>query len=393
MSIKKILSVLLTVLLICSLTITAFAADQQVGGANWMSTVDGNKKITSINIPGTHDSATRNNSIALISTTQNLSIMQQLNAGVRYLDIRAKKTNNNYISVHGISNNKTSYGVLSQNLTIGDIIKECKDFLYNNPGETILFKLKEDSGNAKEAFYTDFYKKYIADDKDAWFTENRIPTLDEVRGKIVLLRHASLDYTLFNDTNSGIDFGDYPYIEEKEVGNFKTEYMATSCFYEIIDAFEDVDEFIEVDDEWYHAMKMPFSFGKMLVEDAYQLSPKKKIQAIEMFLDGEYENDDTCFNICNTNSSDSSYPEKNAVIINEFLSDYEFVADKKYGVMCMDFVTHELAEKVYMTNIGSMINEPNKPVEVGSFYAGFGLWGEQIKKINDFILRICLLFK
>ena len=41
----------------------------------------------------------------------------------------------------------------------------------------------------------DIIAEIISEDESKWFTENRIPTLDEVRGKIVLVnRYSSYQY-------------------------------------------------------------------------------------------------------------------------------------------------------------------------------------------------------
>ncbi|MCM1544302.1 MAG: hypothetical protein NC110_03285 [Ruminococcus sp.] len=125
---------------------------------------------------------------------------------------------------------------------------------------------------------------------------------------------------------------------------------------------------------------MPFTFATMYVEDEYKLSPKKKVEAVKLFLDADYENDDTCFLICNTSSSDGGFPEKNAVLINEFLESYSFISGKKYGIICMDFVTQSLAEKVYMTNVDNMINEPNEPVAGNSVYSSFVSWADSSER-------------
>ena len=67
------------------------ATEHGVGGNGWMSKIDGETPITAINIPGTHDSATEYVSFAFVSRTQALSIAEQLEAGVRYFDMRFEK--------------------------------------------------------------------------------------------------------------------------------------------------------------------------------------------------------------------------------------------------------------------------------------------------------------
>jgi len=58
--------------------------------AKWMSLLDRKLKINEINIPGTHDSGTYNVAIVKspIAQTQYLNIKEQLENGIKYLDIR-----------------------------------------------------------------------------------------------------------------------------------------------------------------------------------------------------------------------------------------------------------------------------------------------------------------
>ena len=57
---------------------------------NWMSLLDENLRLNQVSIPGTHDSGTHY--VAFIKSihakTQSLNIKEQLEHGIRYLDIR-----------------------------------------------------------------------------------------------------------------------------------------------------------------------------------------------------------------------------------------------------------------------------------------------------------------
>ncbi len=61
--------------------------------ANWMAKLDGSQLISAFSIPGTHDSATYDfDNIPVPSArTQRMSIVEQLNKGIRYFDIRCDK--------------------------------------------------------------------------------------------------------------------------------------------------------------------------------------------------------------------------------------------------------------------------------------------------------------
>jgi 1-phosphatidylinositol phosphodiesterase len=106
-----------------------------------MSYLSDNIEIRRISIPGTHDSATYNYRLTSfgilrdLTLTQSLSIAQQLNSGIRFLDIRCRHVSNEFIIYHGFVN---------LNLNFDQIIQYARDFLQYNPTETILMRIKEE---------------------------------------------------------------------------------------------------------------------------------------------------------------------------------------------------------------------------------------------------------
>ena len=100
-------------------------------------------------MPGTHDSATKYVRFKPICNTQNLTIEEQLQIGVRYLDMRFElKDGRKLVAVHSIADCKKERGLNSADLIAADTVNMCESFLKENPGETILFQLKEDDGDA-----------------------------------------------------------------------------------------------------------------------------------------------------------------------------------------------------------------------------------------------------
>lgn len=97
----------------------------------------------------------------------------------------------------------------------------CESFLKENPGETILFQLKEDDGDTGIALFGEFYAQCIRGREELWYLENRIPALGEVRGKIVLLRVVGVDASHFDDKTCGIDFSAYPYVGSRDILDFR----------------------------------------------------------------------------------------------------------------------------------------------------------------------------
>lgn len=158
---------------------------------NWMAWIDDNISLSDITIPGTHDSgAIRSDFIGKFSQCQSLTVADQLSAGVRFLDIRLKLSNGSLDVYHGI---------VDQQLDFATVRTKCKEFLAAHPSEVILLCIKqEDDSNPS---FPSAVQKAIEEDPDLWYTENAIPTLGEVRGKIVLFRR-------YGDSAIGINCAD-----------------------------------------------------------------------------------------------------------------------------------------------------------------------------------------
>ena len=297
------------------------ATEHGVGGNGWMRKIDGETPITAINIPGTHDSATEYVSFAFVSRTQALSIAEQLEAGVRYFDMRFEKTENGFKAVHSLSDCREGKSIFSEKLTAEKIIGDCSAFLSENPSETILFQLREDDGDAGDSFFESFYELFIKNNPDLWFCENRIPKLGEVRGKIVLLRVGGIDGEKFTDKNSGINFSMYPYIDGMKKHDYRREDIKTLG---------------------------GTAYCSMYVQDSYQLLGRRKLAAIEDFLASELDRAE--FNICMTNCTGILMPWMNAIYVNRRLKEYGFESGRYYGIVAADFIDPELCRMIYSSN-------------------------------------------
>ncbi|WP_256007449.1 phosphatidylinositol-specific phospholipase C [Pedobacter deserti] len=150
------------------------------GLSNWMGAVSDNTSIAQMSIPGTHDSGARTEPIGGTAKCQNLSIAEQLSAGVRFLDIRCRHIDNAF-AIH--------HGAIYQNLNFNDVLNACISFLNSNPTETIIMSVKEEhtpSNNTRSFEQT--FDSYVAQNSSKWDLGTGIPNLGTVRGKIKLLR-------------------------------------------------------------------------------------------------------------------------------------------------------------------------------------------------------------
>ena len=289
---------------------------------NWMSKISDDRMITSVTIPGTHDSSCRYIDFAFISKTQNLTIAQQLEIGVRYFDFRFKFDGNKFIANHSIASCHKKYGFWSEHLTADDVVSCCKKFLRENPSETILFQLKEAASCTGESFFTSFYEKYISNFKDDWYLENRIPSIGEIRGKIVLLRVVGADSKVFNDSNSGINFSLYPYVGSTFVDDWRTSEIKSLNTDTIV--------------------------SHMFVQDSYKVEGSKKWSTIKRFLDSQMNA--LNFNICLMSCTRFRVPMINSKYINIKFLQTEFNINKLYGIIVADYITDEISSKIIKLN-------------------------------------------
>ena len=147
---------------------------------SWMSSISDEASIATLSIPGTHDSGALKETISGTAKSQNLSIAEQLNAGVRYLDIRCRHINNRF-AIH--------HGVVYQNLNFDDVLNACFNFLNSHPKEAIIMSLKEEyipSNNTRTFAQT--FDAYVKQNASKWSLSNNVPLLGSIRGQIKLVR-------------------------------------------------------------------------------------------------------------------------------------------------------------------------------------------------------------
>lgn len=157
-------------------------AYSDVGGFtqnDWMKNIDGDKFVNEISVPGSHDSCALYEPLRQLAKCQFYTVTDQLNMGVRYLDIRANVVNGDLA---------ISHGPIFQGISFDRVMEKCYDFLKKNPSETVIVSLKHElvSRDKNNEFNSILIKKLEAN-RQMWYTENRLPKLSEVRGKLILL--------------------------------------------------------------------------------------------------------------------------------------------------------------------------------------------------------------
>jgi 1-phosphatidylinositol phosphodiesterase len=147
---------------------------------SWMSGIADNTSLAALSIPGTHDSGARTEPVAGTAKCQDLTIAAQLEAGVRFLDIRCRHIGNSF-AIH--------HGSIYQNLNFNDVLLACTGFLTSHPQETIVMCVKEEYDAADNTrTFEQTFDTYVQQYASFWSLGATIPNLGQVRGKIVLLR-------------------------------------------------------------------------------------------------------------------------------------------------------------------------------------------------------------
>uniref|UniRef100_A0A8C4QJ93 Phosphatidylinositol-specific phospholipase C X domain-containing protein n=1 Tax=Eptatretus burgeri TaxID=7764 RepID=A0A8C4QJ93_EPTBU len=147
---------------------------------DWMADILDEKSITEISLPGTHDTMALYGGIVV--QCQSWTLQLHLEAGVRFLDIRARHYYNE-LPIH--------HGVCYQHATFHDVVNVTMAFLENHPKEVLLMRLKEEykpKGNTETMYQTVVrYLKEFGDWNRVW-KNHYIPSIGEARGKLVILQ-------------------------------------------------------------------------------------------------------------------------------------------------------------------------------------------------------------
>ena len=201
--------------------------------ADWMARLPDDLLISELSLPGTHDSHSFNGISGLwpwCAVCQRTPLPWQLNAGIRVLDIRLRHWWDDLRVYHGLVDLHASFADWCGNedawydgstpCGCGGILNACVGFLQNHPGETIFIRVKQNCqgcipvfglcthcrdnslsfAEAVQAFAARFDKEHFY----AWpyLDCGAMPTLGDVRGKIVFLQDFPSDYHVGGDGSS-----------------------------------------------------------------------------------------------------------------------------------------------------------------------------------------------
>lgn len=290
---------------------------------NWMKNIPDSLLISEINLPGTHDSTTQFINFKRFSRCQNKNIFEQLQMGIRFIDVRLNYDGKALKLSHSFLNCKKDRAK-KENLLFSDVLEDCRLFLNENPTETILMSLKREKGKSCEETFDFFYENFAKDDS-LFYLKNKIPYLSEVRGKIVLLNRigADIENNLYTDENTGINLSGWPY------QNSKTEASLQK-------------------------VQIPKRSGKsedfFYLQDFFNLKPKKKWEiAILPVIENPPQDKAILFNFFSGSNGFSSPKRYSKILFGLFLQ-YQLTSMKKYGWFILDFPNEKVIRKIILSN-------------------------------------------
>lgn len=337
-----------------------------VDGPCWMKYVEDNKYLDELSIPGTHDSSTCSVDNDTEPQSSQVKCQQdyiptQLLEGIRYFDIRLGKGDNPGID-HG------DYYLLKKDayfMHLSDVIGYFKTFLNENPTEALIMLVSRGNDEATDESVTTAFAKVLDDNPKLFYTSSRVPTLGEVRGKIVLLRR----FGLVGDSVSGHTWGlDLTEWDDKIKAHSDS---ATMCLVQDAQGFEAAGETGD---------KEPYC-TKVYAQGKYKLTGTDKLSWVDNALkettgrtrnkvdvvddDGaKVQVQERCWSINYTSCTGLSHggnPFTSARVVNEHLYKSPYINPsgiedtksdylKHIGIIASDFVDAALARSIYQRN-------------------------------------------
>lgn len=292
---------------------------------DWMSKIPSDFLISEINLPGTHDSCARYVDFSYFSKCQNMSIYEQLHIGIRFIDIRVEQVGDRLRLVHSISKCYKD-ARHSEILYFDDVLQDCFLFLKKYPTETIIMSLKRDNGGSSEDAFDTFFNSYLHSD-DPWYLENRVPTMGEARGKIILFNRCCVNYEnpshTYTDYNTGLNFSGFPDQSKSTESGFITAQIPR------------------------RDNKRGYKYFQ---QDMYKLKPKQKWEnGILPTLENPLKEQGIAINFFSAGRVLHN-PKRTSKYIYKRLEKTKLQPLKKYGWIVLDFPTEKICRKIILTN-------------------------------------------
>ncbi|MGJ8723730.1 MAG: phosphatidylinositol-specific phospholipase C [Roseibacillus sp.] len=149
-------------------------------GHEWLKEVSSKTPLVELRLPGTHNSAALFEPLLGTARCQSLTVRQQLDAGVRFLDIRCRHEEDGFLLYHGLIPQKQTFAELQETLI---------SFLKENPSEFVLVSIQETSKPSQNSrSFEETARTYFSHRRSLWHLGSKLPDLGQVRGQAVLIR-------------------------------------------------------------------------------------------------------------------------------------------------------------------------------------------------------------
>ena len=285
------------------------------GSSDWMARLDDERPLNRVILPGTHNSGANDVQLAFFSKCQDLTIEEQLEAGYRYLDIRLELDVESFKLMHGFTACKTSGWPFSKTLYLDGVLDQCYRFLDNHPTECILFPVKKEHGDASGEQFETALNDIISKNASYWLLTDRIPTIGEARGKLVLLRR----------------YGDSASLGDRSGISFQWDSQSNT------------------EDTSLHSVAVQNDTYTLWIQDRYKYGFEDKWNAFISGLNAASANSaDLAVHFLSTNGSATfGHPYKYAAVLNEQLMTEDIALN---GWIIVDFASPNLAYRIYSQN-------------------------------------------
>ncbi|MGN0153266.1 MAG: MBG domain-containing protein [Lachnospiraceae bacterium] len=362
---------------------------------DWMNDIPDDVYLSSVNIPGTHDTGTasiKQGDIPKWSWTccQSYYYGEQLNIGTRSFDVRCNATSDNATAsevkiIHG-GETWQCYDRDGTELTLWDILNDSVRFLKNHSSESIVMMVKPDDGSTVGLARA--IGGFIKENQEYVYTGEGIPSMGEARGKIVFIRRYEIDTSKYNPADDGLKeewFG----IDLNKWDDYKDAYHSNQNAVRIYDK----------DDVYVYA------------QDAYKKDSDDKEKWIagtmKQTTTGQVPANAWIYNYTSTTGSTGiGFPFRYTRDINPWLYNDKgdgYIDDSRLGMVMLNYIDGQMAKLIYETNSSNSkfyAIKPTAPTTVEVKYGqklsgatingqtGDGTWsfddGDYIPTYNDY---------
>ncbi|HEY4277020.1 MAG TPA: phosphatidylinositol-specific phospholipase C domain-containing protein [Conexibacter sp.] len=171
-----------------------------VDESSWMSGLSDGTRLSQLTLPGTHDTGTYGLSTDLADTdyrAQSLSLAEQLQAGIRAIDIRLEDESCGSAQCLEITHGSKTTGVwfnIGGSDQAANVMPTLQSFLTQNPNETVVMNVQDEAKNTSNFATQVDTVLHKFSSIVYWGVQGQNPPLWAIRGKVVVITQSPGDY-------------------------------------------------------------------------------------------------------------------------------------------------------------------------------------------------------